>query len=336
MATSSSSLQSERMPDFTYSTELSIQGPWLLSRSSLEELDQIFDRVWLEHRDRREKAIADEVDQMVSDRTKRGLKTSQTELASYRERADSYAYRSKRSTVIELGPTKSLQAETIREAIGNLAASDERPKGIRVSITIGELDAAVSLGQAAYERDRLRVRVSPETTSASRELFGSLRQWAETYQPPAWQRIWARIGWFLWIPWIFIVVLMLLTALPDEQRAARQAAGEAADKLLRDGITPNEVPAAIDLLLRVQTGRVIAPSAPSLPRWFWIIVFVGLLTIVALQIRPRAVIGMGSGEEMIRRWRTWLRIVGVTVPSAILGSIVVPYIVDVIRHFLQS
>jgi hypothetical protein len=244
-------------------------------------------------------------------------------------------YRSKRSAVVDFGPTKSLKAETIREAIGMLAASDERPNGIRVGITIGELDASVSVGQTTYERDRLRVRVSPETTSASRELFGALRQWAETYQPPAWQRIWARVGWFLWFPWIFFVLLMSLTALPDQERAARNAAGQAADKLLRDGITPNEMPAAIELLLRVETGRLVPPSAPSLPRWFWMFLSVGLLTIVVLQIRPRAVIGMGSGEEMIRRWRTWLRIVGVTIPSAILGSIVLPYLVDMIRHFLQ-
>jgi hypothetical protein len=216
------------MTDFTYSTELSIQGPWLLSRSSLEELDQIFERVWLDHRERKEKAITQEVDQQVSERKKRGLQTSQIELASYRERAESYGYRSKRSAAIEFSPTKSLQVETIREAIGKLAASDERPNGIRVSLTIGELDASVSVGQATYERDRLRVRVSPETTAASRELFGSLRQWAETYQPPAWQRIWARIGWFLWFPWIFVLVVSL-GVLPDEQRAARKIAGEAAD-----------------------------------------------------------------------------------------------------------
>ena len=323
------------MTNFTYSTELSIQGPWLLSRSALEELDQILERMWLDHQQQKQKAIDEKVAQMVSERRNRDVPPSEDDLATFRQRADSYEYRCKRSVVVHFSATKSLQAETVREALSELVASDERPNGVTVGLTVGQLEASVSVGQGTFGSDRLRMRVSPETTSAARELFGSLRQWAETHQSPAWQRVWASVGGFLWYPWLIVLWLVVAT-LPDQERAAKAAAHQAADILLRDGITPNETPAAIELLLRLATGRIIAPSTPALPRWFWVLLVVGFISTVVLHIRPKAVIGMGSGEAAIRRWRTWLRIVGVTIPSAVLGSIVLPYISEAFRLFVQN
>ena len=229
------------MTNFTYSTELSIQGPWLLGRSVLEELDQVLERTWLDYHQLKQSAIDAKVAQMVSERRHRGVPPTAEELTSLRERADSYEYRCKRSTVVHFSSTKSLQAETIRGAISQLVASDEYPKGFSVHMTIGQIEASVSVGQTAYASDLLRVRVSPETDSASRELFGALRQWAETHQPPMWQRVWARVGGFAWYPWI-ITLWLVSSALPSQERAAAEVARQAADSGFIEGRPPAVIP----------------------------------------------------------------------------------------------
>ena len=215
--------------------------------------------------------------------------------------------------------------------IKELAATNELPKGIEISLRINQIEATVSIGgNSNWQKNRLQIRVSPEASSEAHELFGALRQWAKTYQSPLWQRLWASADNFHWVAFVILLLVIgpsVLNSGLDSRKASVVAKAQA---LLVDGLQPGEQTEALEILLRLQTG-LMPEIEKSIPAWFKVLFWGGLFVAVVLTIRPKVVLGLGRGADEIKRWRLWLRFVGVTVPGLVFTSFIWPHIEKLIR-----
>lgn len=101
-------------------------------------------------------------------------------------------------------------------------------------------------------------------------------------------------------------------------------------QILKDGISNEEIPKAIELLLRIEFKEPITEVKHQLPTWFKFIFFGGLAAVLALWFRPSLEIGIGRSVLRIKRWRGWIRLIGITLPSFIFVSILWPYFLELV------
>lgn len=321
--------------DFTYSTELDVRGPWLISRPALEELDHILQGAWESWNESKEQQIAADLATYAAERRAEGRDVDDAELERVRDSFAGYYTRDQRTARISFADGKSLRADTLRDALSALAASNEKAVAFHVAISVADQEAEVSAGGRSYRRDTISVRVTPETATQARELFGSLRQWVKKHEPPWWQRLWATVGWAPWFVWL-LALSMVVVAVPTPEVSARRAAMVQADSLLVGGISSEDVPAAVELLLRIETRLVEGQVASVLPRSLIVLFWAGLLLNIVLSIRPKIVIGIGTGEDSLKRWSRWFHIVGVTIPGIIFASVIIPYLLDFVSRLLSN
>jgi hypothetical protein len=98
-----------------------------------------------------------------------------------------------------------------------------------------------------------------------------------------------------------------------------------AHELLKDGITPDETEKALDILLKLQSGFLpkdyIEANPTSLRGWYILVTCAALFGIIGL-IPPKTNLGLGKGEQRVKRWIIWIRVVSVVIPTGIILPIV--------------
>ena len=98
-----------------------------------------------------------------------------------------------------------------------------------------------------------------------------------------------------------------------------------AHELLKDGITPDETEKALDILLKLQSGFLpkdyIERNPTSLRGWYILVICAALVGIIGL-IPPKTNLGLGKGDQRVKRWRIWIRVVSVGISSGIILPIV--------------
>lgn len=129
----------------------------------------------------------------------------------------------------------------------------------------------------------------------------------------------------------FILVSVTVPLLPNRSDVTKAYFAAKTKGLLADGLQPGEQTEALELLLRLQSGIMPDIENPPIPAWFKLILFGGLFVAVLLTVRPKVVVGMGRGVDTIKRWRLWLRFVGVTVPGLVFTSFIWPFVEKLIR-----
>ena len=316
------------MSVFVYSTEKSFDGPWLVGRGALDELDEALERICVRYQIEADKHIETQVDKYLEDYPQE----MQDEIReSTRERV-SLRLKLQRNVKLTLSNSKYIQGRTINELLANPELQEEAPTGVVVDISASNLNARVQLG-GYYKSASLNISTSPETDSTSREAFSELQQWAKNNQSPFWQRLWNKVAPFYWFIWLFIVLISIVV-LPTPSDNVEKYLKPVANELLSGGISEAELPKAVELLLQYQSKHIPQGERPSLPRWFGIIFFVGLAVNIMFSIRPKIVIGIGRNENKLLFWRQWTKFVGVTIPTIVFGSFVWPYIVEWLKNAL--
>lgn len=102
----------------------------------------------------------------------------------------------------------------------------------------------------------------------------------------------------------------------------RPALRAQAHELLKHGVTAAQQNKAIELLLALDSDYDIGAAPRGMTGRSWIILVCGAAVALAVSIPPKTTIGIGRGSAAVRRWRMWVRFVGVTVPTVIFGNLV--------------
>ena len=101
-------------------------------------------------------------------------------------------------------------------------------------------------------------------------------------------------------------------------------------KLLKDGISNENIPKAIELLLRNEFKEPIVEHKNHAPTWFKLLTFGGLASAMVLWFRPSLTIGVGRSVAWLKRWQVWIKFVSITFPGFIFVSILWPYFAELL------
>ena len=316
------------MAEFIYSTSSSFGGPWLIDAERLEALDEILGEQQQRLSERTQGRKALEVDRLLKDdwllsrmkdshELEERTKTRKTELADQ----VAYKFEESQSITLRLEAEKKVRVNSFDEAQTEPSWADQIVTGFRVELRSGDVRAEVDLRRRNY----LDITVSPETLTESTELFVVLRRWADSCRAPKWQQVWWKFNGLQWFSILFIA-LTALFFINDAESISKATYKLKASQMLADGINQNNQQKAIETLLALDSGYVppTQPSVPLFPFWVKLVALTAIVMCLVLTFTPKSIVAIGKGEERIKRWRIWMRIVFVVVPTILIVDILLP------------
>src|ERR1700687_4999655 len=196
---------------------------------------------------------------------------------------------------------KRLSGRTFKEASAHPEVVTSRVVGLGMELSNGgETRCSFSLGGPWTKN--LRLSVSGANQQDRERLFIPLRNWVSDCQAQGWQRAWnwaasSGIQWFLW--WAALGVSATILGWKGNSPY-----GDAAHKLLANGLDSKDLTKALELILALESDYR-PTSSNEIPLWFLLVTFGGLLVCIALSIHPHVEIGLGRGKARLRLWSLW-------------------------------
>ncbi len=310
------------MNNFVYSTQVNLEGPWLVDRDALLHLGRDIETISGKFANANKEFIDNSLTQMLEGHSPEAReKYREQYLNDLNQR-----YAMKRRVTVSCSASKYIEDESIERLLSLPEMLHESPTELEIEIKTVHRSARIHLENRGIGGSKLSIRTSPETDELSRESFVELHQWATNNQAPLWQRFWSNNYGTMLMVWAFSLWIIASVALPSKSEHVERELREESIQVLKDGISNNEIPNAIELLLRNELKIPKIESPQQTPSWFNAYFYVGLASSVVLYFRPSLVIGMGRNELRIKRWRWWVKFIGITLPGFIFASIIWPYV----------
>lgn len=315
------------MSTFVYSTQINLDGPWLIDRPALQQLAEIINVISDKFSSASEECINVELPKMLERYRPESRASVQEESREILARK----YNLTRKITLSLSNSRYIETEKIEELFSKPELLDELPTGFEAEIKAAHRSVTIKFDKGFFsDKVRLNIRTSPETDELARVAFVELQQWAVTNQAPLWQRIWVNyfgFGMTLWFLALFFSIFVMASTADIIQQDLRPVAIQ----ILKDGISNEEIPKAIELLLRIEFKEPIAKHEQVTQTWFIFLLFGGLAAIIVLWFRPSLEIGVGRSVARIKRWRGWIQFVSVTLPGFFFLSIIWPYLSSLVK-----
>jgi hypothetical protein len=252
-----------------------------------------------------------------------------------------------RSVVIYLTAGRTVKAESFADAIKQPHVTNEEPLGFRASVEGDEIKATVSLTKLALATRKtinpnqtqtvqltpqLEFNVEPSEKEAAQELFGALQNWAAEFAPSDGLRMWARFRLLfasLLLIWIVLVALLGTFRFPISNDYQDQAF-----QILQKGVNEDNQRKAIEVILGIVSknqspeSKAVFNTRPG--KRYWSVAIGVAFALFCLSLCPSIVIGIWKGKRTLDRWRVWIRFILVTIPGILLGSILIPRLLQVL------
>ena len=288
-----------------------VSGPWLVNWDALVELDEIANRAADRLRKDLERRTEAEVDALVDrlrnenpDADIEELRAKATESIQGRYRFNPEEI--KKQLVIGIGASSSIQASTLEAMRKGVLAQTAVPTSMKLTVSGQEHNCSIEI-----KDDWASIHAMPDGDDIASTLAMEYVDWAEKHKSEWPLRVWHGLK------GVHLIVLFFAAMLGLAVGSKKSDAGQAdARQLLEDGISSEEVPAAVEALLRMQLG---GPStfAPWLTPF---LVAAAVLSVVGF-FCPPTIFGIGAkAEKRIQLWKWWGRLVYITAPAWVLGK----------------
>jgi hypothetical protein len=173
--------------------------------------------------------------------------------------------------------------------------------------------------------------VEPSDSEIAQQIFGALQNWAADLAVPRWLQLLRKWRGGIGFALLFWVLIGLMTSLTYTLDSPKMAYKDEARQLLKKGLTPQDQPPAIELLLSIDSDYDPADKRQSPGTRFWSIFLIGALALTSLTVTPSVVIGVWDGRRTLRLWRWWIRFIGITIPTLIFTSIIWKWVISLVR-----
>lgn len=286
-------------------SSLRLGGPWLLDLDAIRDLDRIFRSTLPRLEDERDAWVHAKLAATSAD----GLRDS--------VRVEQLFPRPTIVYELELGKNRILRASSFDELRSSPGLEEERPCSFQATITFHGRPFLLSL---EGNRKHLAVDV-PRHSAHALAFLADIREWSDRYGPSTVQRWWLKLRPIIW----FLFITATILVVPDKE-AAREPWRSQALEFAKNGVGQDQVPEALRTLLALQ---VHAPPPTQSPSLRGVVVWVAaLIGCILLSICPSIVIGLGKGRASLRAWRTWMKLVTISVPLLVFTTVLWPIVVD--------
>ena len=314
------------MVEAIYPNTLKYHGPWLVDSSQLEALDQIIESEWPKLLQYREQRIQEAVDKKMADQEGQSYKIDRSEIIE-RVKASYEFCKGERLVRIYYKNNRELKATSFKEAMHDQTFADDKPIAASVSVACGEVQVGLSISSGSAH---LQVAAEPINNPLAREFRFKLEQWAKSASSPSWLKIWRTFNGLQWALLLLIVFLNIGLA-PYSSEIARQELRAEIHEFLHKGVNESNLPQGVAYLLALEAGyyKNSNQSVETKRAKRFLIILLGSVILCGIMSFPPSVrLGIGKGEDSVKRWRFWSRFVAITVPGVIISSFVLPIIVE--------
>ena len=321
------------MANFIYSTSEEFKGPWLIDSKALLELDEIINNAY----DALEKSNEAFIQASVETKLPQYIFKNPENVEQVR--ADLYESIKAETSVIKtlkirLSPTKQIEIQSFAEALKENSLIEETPNGFTLEMYSRIENISLEIGEW---NNKLKLRISPESSDISRTQFMSFRDWISKYQPPKWQQIWQNLAGLQWL--IFFISMIILSSILSVQMDSGLGlyTKQEAANLLKDGLQPDESLKALELLLsREVSYNKSIQNDKSIPNWYLFTVLIFLILAIILSYPPTNRLGIGKGISSIKRWRFWLKLLSYTIPITLFTIVIIPILQNYVLAWFKS
>ncbi len=301
--------------ELVYTTTLRLRGPWLLETKQLLALDEILEHLCSRDAGAREPGV--------------GLP---------------HDFQNEKSLTILLSNDRELKSSSFKEAMNHIASQNEVARGFEYTATIGSSTASVRLishkkGKKSDDEEEpfFEIKVSPRSNS-SYEIFGELKNWAESVETPLWRHwLLLKLRPLFGFGLIFAVLILLSMVLNPSPGPAeyKEALKQQARTLLRDGINQQNQTKALELMLALESDYIPPGTKPQQARkpiaWYLVAVYI----LGFFSFTPTLCIAIWAGKRRLRWWNWWLNFNTVTIPALLLARYFVPQVFSMLEAALR-
>lgn len=302
-------------------TDNKIKGPWLLDNKALEELNESLENI----EKKLNEAFKILVERTAESKLEEYKKWDESvDISKAKEKVrDSYPFDKSEKYVLLLSKQgKKIKDSSLLSLLKDPQIDEFSPSEIRVQIEKGPCEFSLEIS-TEYDGE-LETRIKALDDNIISDINYEINKWINKHKPNIVMQKWS--SWFPFAAFPIFMLLLLITAqfIQDKKEVYQSQLSKVSQDLLKDGITLEETPKAIEIILKKETGYVPDEFNPNIEinltiRNIWLIAIIGLIVLI---IKPKTTIGLGKSKWKVKFYKKWAYVVLVFIPL----SIILPYV----------
>ncbi|WP_437504961.1 hypothetical protein [Sorangium sp. So ce1099] len=324
-----------------YSTTTTRTGFILLSESAITKLDSTLTEEFARLDNLRTESIDAEIRREQNELLDRWASTSSSiddnERARFLNRAAErvrshwdISYPKSIKIELPLRNGRTLTGNSLKALAQHAELDNTYPVTLKVSMRCGTVSADINISEATFSGHKLHIHTRPESSELARELSISLTSWADSLQQSTHVKFWARVpAIFFWFAAVFAAnVYVSFSKVTNPYTAS-------AHSIIREGVTPQNLPRAVEVMLALQSNYREPPKQPENQNLSWVLLGTLTVCLILLSIKPgKPVIAMGQGRNRYTWWQTYITYAAKLVPAFIAIEIAIPLFHPWLAKFL--
>lgn len=302
-------------------TDITIKGPWLLDKKSLEELHEGLTII----EQRLEEAFQIALDKSAHANLEEYRKwDKEIDIAKAKEKLlDSYRFStSEKYILVQTTQGKKIKNESLLSLIKDSQIADYNPNALRIHIAKGPCEFTLEVS-TKYDGD-LDIRVNSVDDETFNDISYQIHKWIDNHKPSLVVQKWS--SWFpmAFYPILFILLLITSELVKSKKEIYKSQLSQESSALLKDSLTEEEINKAVEIILKKESDYVPENFKPDIAVnqslkniWIW-----SLIAVAILIIRPKTVIGLGKNQWRVKFYKNWIYFVLVFIPISFAFPII--------------
>ena len=300
--------------------EITIQGPWILQESELDELGNVIEVIDSKLEDALYLVIENEAKENFDEFKKYDEEIS---LDTAKQKiVESYPFNKKESEAVLISKNrKKLVDDSLISLLKDKNLNEFYPSELLVNIRKGPIEFTLDISSKYDGELHTRLKIDDDTIAG--DINYELNQWIRKNRPNLVLQKWS--SWFpyaLFMAFCFLVIFSGVFFETDKDAYKNELRNQA-EQILIDGLSKEETQNAVEIMLKLQTGFVpqnytAKHTKNSMLFNIWIVF---LLIAIILLIKPKTIIGLGKNKWKASFLKKWIYFVFIFIPFSILVPI---------------
>lgn len=323
------------MGQLHYPQKREINGPWILDKEDLEELDNVITEIDVYLKDSWNQSTGDKFYTSRSDNP-----PTEIEIQKHIIEKEKESFNNKHFVKCEL-KTKDGYKLSDQSILGLLKSNELKtlaPNGLNINIVHGAYyEHSFDLNVSNLYSGELEYKIECSDSNIRNEIQYSIDNWIDSKKPSKLLQFWSNYGdFFAYLLFVPLIILLWSTFKPSETNYSTYSSTMRTEafEIIEAGVDSTNMHSAIDLLLKSESNYVPSnfkpvqiPTEPRNPIYLKILVVAIFVYLVSL-IRPKTTIGIGKMKEKMTYHKIWIKFVMITLPGVLIISPLWNFIYD--------
>jgi hypothetical protein len=310
------------------SAEKEVKGPWFIGKTELKELHHI-----IESADQKLRESLDlEMEETIRTIMENSDNPRTYEQAKMKVKNTHRFKHTTKKIVLHSKDGKDLVDDSLMGILKDQKLPDFFPSELAVTIEYGKNQLDLFLDN--YDQGNLEYAVACFDHDKQADIKYDLDRWIDKYKPTRPNQIWLYVHELLAVAAFIAILIFFSDLFPDQNENAKAVYKSEAHKLLRDGITDQNINRATELLLKLNSDYPAEKSGSggTINREALKFLIISIYIFLVAVIVPKTVIGLGRARPRLQFYRFYSRFVLITVPATLL----LPKFITWINSFISG